>query len=82
MLLRPQHAGIYLMNTLTQDEKKSDSPRGERWWKSAENGGDRDLRPVEGAPCPKCLLGDLSFDTLFRLQCSNCGYIAECGAFT
>jgi len=52
-----------------------------KWWQrddvAAEPG-----RAQRGSPCPKCFMADLDWDSLFRLHCPNCGYVAECGAFT
>jgi ribosomal protein S27AE len=54
----------------------------EKWWQQDRPAGGRLPRPREGQPCPKCALGDLAFDSLFRLHCLVCGYTADCGAFT
>ena len=70
------------MNNVPANETGSLTSGGSKWWKTAAQAGNKTSLPVQGAPCPKCLLGDLEFDTLFRLQCSTCGFIAECGAFT
>jgi ribosomal protein S27AE len=55
---------------------------GARWWKTGEAEVDKLPHLRSGHSCPKCYLADLEFDTLFRLHCPNCGYVAECGAFT
>ncbi len=66
------------MNEPTRSKKK--------WWQ-VENGlaeQQPSMKPPakQGQPCPKCYLADLDYDSLFRLSCPNCGYVAECGAFT
>ena len=48
-----------------------------RWWKIGDAGADNQPHPSQGQPCPKCYLADLDFDTLFRLHCPNCGFIAH-----
>lgn len=56
--------------------------RREKWWKLDSAVVDDENQAGRGQACPKCYLADLDFDTLFRLHCPNCGFIAECGAFT
>jgi hypothetical protein len=53
-----------------------------KWWKRGVAARDSTDRPQRGTPCPKCYMADLDWDSLFRLHCPNCGYVAECGAFT
>ncbi|MGD8806651.1 MAG: hypothetical protein PVH65_12410 [Chloroflexota bacterium] len=53
-----------------------------KWWKREAAAAASPDRPQRGAPCPKCYMADLDWDSLFRLHCPNCGYVAECGAFT
>lgn len=54
----------------------------QKWWKTkaASVTGQAPVR--RGQPCPKCYMADLDLDSLFRIHCPNCGYVAECGAFT
>ena len=54
----------------------------QKWWKASSASKVIGLHSHRGEACPKCYLADLDYDTLFRLRCPNCGYIAECGAFT
>ena len=53
-----------------------------KWWKRNAAMTANLERPQRGEPCPKCYMDDLGWDSLFRLHCPNCGYVAECGAFT
>ena len=53
-----------------------------RWWKEDRSADFDYFAPKKGEACPKCLMDDLDYDTLFRLSCPVCGYVAECGAFT
>jgi hypothetical protein len=55
---------------------------GQKWWQIGVDPVTLEPQARVGLPCPKCLMDDLAYDTLFRLRCPNCGYIAECGAFT
>jgi hypothetical protein len=60
-------------------------PRRKKWWQteSHEEGTATTLDPPrQGESCPKCQMADLDFDTLFRLHCPVCGFVASCGAFT
>lgn len=66
---------------VTFDPSKSEKST-EKWWKTDGTSKDKMAHPRQGEACPKCYLADLEYDTLFRLHCPNCGYIAECGAFT
>jgi len=54
----------------------------QKWWKTDRPTivGEAPVR--RGQPCPKCFMADLDLDSLFRIHCPNCGYVAECGAFT
>ena len=57
-----------------------------KWWQQdrpeGTPAGANLAAPKKGDSCPKCLMDDLNYDTLFRLSCPVCGYVAECGAFT
>jgi len=53
-----------------------------RWWKTDPEIAREHPRARRGQSCPQCHMADLSFDSLFRLHCPVCGYVAECGAFT
>lgn len=66
-----------------QDKRSRDaiSTSDGKWWKRDAVAAGPD-RPQRGTPCPKCYMADLDWDSLFRLHCPNCGYVAECGAFT
>jgi hypothetical protein len=70
------------MNETRANNTQPGAAGGIKWWKTSDRAGDEAARPIVGTSCPKCYLGNLEFDSLFRLQCSNCGFIAECGAFT
>lgn len=61
--------------------KRSDSAES-RWWRKQEADEPPDPTSRRGQACPKCLLGDLDYDTLFRLRCPVCHFVADCGAFT
>lgn len=61
------------------DWRKKES---QKWWKASVTSKIMGTHSHRGEACPKCYLADLGYDTLFRLSCPNCGYIAECGAFT
>jgi hypothetical protein len=58
------------------------SRESQKWWKASIASKAKEMHSHRGEACPKCYLADLDYDTLFRLSCPNCGYIAECGAFT
>lgn len=51
-----------------------------KWWQTERR--EKPPRMHQGQPCPRCLMGDLDYDALFRLRCPVCDYVAECGAFT
>lgn len=53
-----------------------------KWWQTESDAKSVPARPRKGQACPKCLMDDLDYDTLFRLSCPVCGYVADCGAFT
>ena len=53
-----------------------------KWWQTGQSSAGKVLGSQAGQPCPKCYLADLDLDTLFRLSCPNCGFVANCGAFT
>jgi len=53
-----------------------------KWWQTGLDHTTLEPHVRPGQSCPKCLMDDLTYDTLFRLLCPNCGYVAECGAFT
>ncbi|MDX1614637.1 MAG: hypothetical protein R3300_10030 [Candidatus Promineifilaceae bacterium] len=52
------------------------------WWKTDPETAREHPQPRRGQSCPQCHMADLAFDSLFRLHCPVCGYVAECGAFT
>ncbi|MGD2049056.1 MAG: hypothetical protein PVH03_06155 [Chloroflexota bacterium] len=54
----------------------------QKWWKTGSASIQDEPRTGQGQPCPKCYIADLDYDTLFRLRCPNCNYVADCGAFT
>jgi hypothetical protein len=53
-----------------------------KWWQIDQLEAPEGPQGKAGEPCPKCWLADLEHDSLFRIHCPICGYIAECGAFT
>jgi hypothetical protein len=61
-------------NSLAASKKK--------WWQTNYLPTGVPPRPRKGQSCPKCLMADLDYDTLFRLSCPVCGFVADCGAFT
>jgi len=59
-----------------------DTTNDRKWWKHDGATAVSANRSQKGESCPKCQMDDLDWDSLFRLHCPNCGYVAECGAFT
>lgn len=71
-----------MMSDLTSKDPHEPSGRKQRWWKTDPEIVHANPRAQRGEPCPQCLMADLAFDSLFRLRCPVCGYVAACGAFT
>jgi hypothetical protein len=66
-------------NLTVAQAKKSDSDQ--YWWQQKSSPCDIPP-PKPGDKCPACNSGILDYDSLFLLTCSQCGQVAESGAFT
>jgi len=64
----------------TGKDGKDQNTTDRKWWQTERH--EKPPRMHQGQPCPRCLMGDLDYDALFRLRCPVCDYVAECGAFT
>ncbi len=76
--MSPNSSGDYSLEPDGQGQKS----KRKRWWRQEGQAVSNFVAPKKGESCPKCLMDDLDYDTLFRLSCPVCGYVAECGAFT
>jgi ribosomal protein S27AE len=65
------------------DQPASPEEPEKKWWRH-EAAAEQEAAPLprQGEPCPKCYMAEMSYDSLFRLHCPVCGYVAACGAFT
>lgn len=64
-------------------EKTKTVDRKKYWWRGDEASKQTcAIRYNPGQRCPDCQKGTLAYDGLFLLTCSNCGYVAESGAFS
>jgi len=70
------------MSSSEVKKRSNQASRKPRWWKTDPEVAQQNPRARRGQSCPQCLMADLTFDSLFRLHCPVCGYVAECGAFT
>ena len=66
----------------SESDPSTTSTTGQKWWKQNKDPVVLPAAAHRGQPCPNCLLADLDLDSLFRLRCPNCDYVADCGAFT
>jgi hypothetical protein len=63
-------------------EQAADPTENEFWWTQNRADGFCGDQLLPGSKCPQCDHGQLEYDGLFVLCCSECGYVASSGAFT